>query len=44
MPPKAKFTKGEIVTASLAIVREQGAAALTSRALGARLGSSACPL
>lgn len=44
MPPKAKFTKEEIITAALAIVREQGMEALTARALGSRLGSSSCPI
>lgn len=44
MPPKAKFTKEEIVEAALAIVREQGMEALTARALGGRLGSSSCPV
>lgn len=44
MPPKAKFTKEEIVEAALSIVREEGASALTARALGIRLGSSARPV
>lgn len=44
MPPKAKFTKEEIVAAALTIVREQGMEALTARALGSRLGSSSCPI
>ena len=34
MPPKAKFTKAEIIEAALNIVRADGYEALTSRALG----------
>ena len=44
MPPKAKFKKEEIVEAALSIVREQGFDALTARALGTKLGSSARPI
>lgn len=44
MPPRAKFTKEEIIEAALEIVRNEGFAALTARALGARLGSSARPI
>lgn len=44
MPPKAKFTKGEIVEAALNIVKTDGFDGLTSRALGNRLGSSARPI
>jgi len=44
MPPKAKFTKEEIIEAALHIVKTDGFEALTSRALGARLGSSARPI
>ena len=44
MPPKAKFTKAEIIEAALNIVRTEGYEALTSRALGTRLGSSARPI
>lgn len=44
MPPKAKFKKEEIVAAALKIVQEEGFAALTARALGSQLGSSACPI
>ena len=43
MPPKAKFTKNEIINAGLEIVRRDGFEALTARALGAELGSSARP-
>lgn len=44
MPPKAKFEKDEIISAALAIVREQGMDALTARSLGSRLGSSPRPI
>lgn len=44
MPPKAKFTKEEIVKAALELVRTEGQEALTARALGERLGSSARPV
>ena len=44
MPPKPKFTKGEIIVAALELVSEKGIEALTARELGARLGSSARPI
>ncbi len=44
MPPKAKFTKDEIIEAALNIVRTNGFKALTARSLGARLGSSPRPV
>lgn len=44
MPPRAKFTKAEIIEAALNIVRTEGYEALTSRALGIYLGSSARPI
>lgn len=44
MPPKAKFTKQQIVEAGLDIIREEGMEYLTARALGKRLKSSACPI
>ena len=44
MPPKAKFSRDEIVEAALRIVRTEGFSHLTARALGARLGSSARPI
>lgn len=44
MPPKAKFTREEIIAAAMQIVREQGMAAVTSREIGKRLNSSACPV
>lgn len=44
MPPKAKFTKEEVVSAALDILREHGKEGLTARALGQKLGSSARPI
>ncbi len=44
MPPKAKFSKTEIIEAATEIVRKDGMEALTSRALGMQLGSSARPI
>ncbi|MDE5896930.1 MAG: WHG domain-containing protein [Clostridia bacterium] len=44
MPPKAKFTREEVISAALGIVREKGTDALTARELGVRLGSSARPI
>lgn len=44
MPPKPKFTKEEIASAALTLVKEQGVEALTARNLGSRLGASARPI
>lgn len=44
MPPKPKFTREELVLASLAIVGEQGVEALTARELAKRLGCSTRPI
>lgn len=44
MPPKAKFTKARITQAGLEIIRNEGMENLTARALGKKLGSSACPI
>lgn len=44
MPPKNRFTKDEMIDAALDIVREKGIDALTSRELGARMGSSTRPM
>ncbi len=44
MPPKCKFTREEIIYAALSITRTEGAAAVTARALGAKLGSSSKPI
>lgn len=35
MPPKAKFSKKEIIEAAVDIVKAEGSQALTARALGA---------
>lgn len=40
MPPKFKFTKSEIVNASLDIIRENGPDCVSSRNIAARLSSS----
>ncbi len=44
MPPKPKYTKEEIVRSALELIEEEGASALTARALGAKLGCSSCPI
>lgn len=44
MPPKAKFTREEIIEAALKIARTQGIEAVTARELGKSLGSSARPI
>lgn len=44
MPPKAKFTKEEIIESALDIVRNDGFQSLTARALGTKLGSSSRPI
>ncbi len=44
MPPKAKFTREKITKTALEIVRAEGFECLTARALGKKLGSSACPI
>lgn len=44
MPPKARFTKEQITSEALNIIRRDGAASLTARTLGKSLGSSACPI
>ncbi len=44
MPPKAKFAREEVVAAALSILREQGKDAVTARAIGKKLNSSARPL
>ena len=44
MPPKAKFTREEIVAQALEIVKTNGIDALTARSLGEKLGSSARPI
>ncbi len=44
MPPKAKFSREEIIDAAFEIVRRDGFDALTARSLGAKLGSSPRPI
>ena len=44
MPPKAKFTKEQILKSALEIVRESGIDALSARSLGAVLGCSPQPI
>lgn len=44
MPPKAKFSREEIIAMALEITREQGIEAVTARELGARLNSSSRPI
>lgn len=44
MPPKALFSKEEIIEAALEIVKQEGFQALTARALGAKLGTSSSPI
>ena len=43
-PPKARFTREDIIQTAIGIVRESGIDAVTARELGKRLGSSACPI
>ena len=44
MPPKAKFTKEEIINCAFDIVKRDGFDALTARSLAAELGSSPRPI
>ena len=44
MPPKCKFTRQEVVQAALDMTRESVMNAVTARALGEKLGSSARPI
>lgn len=44
MPPKNRYTREEIVQAALELTRENGIAAVTARALAARLDCSAKPI
>lgn len=44
MPPRAKFTKAEVLEAALGLVREEGMEALSARSLAARLGTSTAPI
>ena len=44
MPPRFKFTRDDVVQAAVAVVRENGAAGLTARALAAKLQCSVKPI
>ena len=44
MPPKAKFTREEIIQVALDITRVEGIEAVTAREIGRRLNSSARPI
>ena len=44
MPRKYLFTREQIIEAALTLVREQGIGALTARALGQQLGTTAKPI
>lgn len=44
MPPKAKYTRDEIITIAYELVREQGVEALTAREVAKRLGTSPSPI
>lgn len=44
MPPRPKFTRDELILASLAIVSKQGVDALTARELAKHLGCSTRPI
>lgn len=44
MPPKAKFTKEEMIEMALSIVRVDGFSTLTARSLGTKLESSPRPI
>ena len=44
MPPKHRFSKEEIITAALNLVRREGIGGITARGLGAELGMSSRPI
>lgn len=44
MPPKSKFTREEIISAALEIASEKDITAVTARAIGEKLNSSARPI
>lgn len=44
MPPKAKYTKEQIVETAYQMVRQQGMASLTARSIAAALGTSTAPI
>lgn len=44
LPPKAKFTREEIIAAALEVAREKGIKAVTAREVGRYLGTSSSPV
>lgn len=44
MPPKAKFTRKEIIQAAIDITRKEGFNSISARVLGKKLGSSSKPI
>ena len=44
MPPKARFTREEIIESALNLAAEKGLRSLTARELGAALNSSTRPI
>lgn len=44
MPPKAKFTREQIIKAAVDVTREQGISAVTAREVGKQLGTSSTPV
>ncbi len=44
MPPKAKFTKQEIVAAAVSVARDKGADGITAREIASKLGVSTRPI
>lgn len=44
MPPKAKFSKEDIIKAALELTRKSGASSVTARALAEQLGTSVKPI
>ena len=44
MPPKPKFTREEVASVALVIIKEEGVSALTAREVGKRLGTTVSPI
>ena len=44
MPPKAKFTRQQIIQAAVDVTRDQGLSAVTAREVGKQLGTSSTPV
>ncbi len=44
MPPKARFTREEVIGVALELIKREGAGALTARNLSGALGCSVCPI